>query len=138
MRENSQSKMKSLKFIQLLLLVCIFVQEVQLQILESIVSSTSANSCTVNFQGNTYVEGEVIIGAGIKRYKVEDCQIHRAYQGCGTALWFMVNAVCSRIANASRKTHQHRRFISEQLLTYSCCSHFCTIFEITRYCPMFE
>lgn len=96
-------------------------------------------NCTVNYNGQTYGEGEVF-GSLMKRHKIEHCQVQRAFQACGSALWYMVNLVCSRLERYSPLSgrQRRRRYSSEMLLTDSCCSQFCTLHEISRYCPILK
>jgi hypothetical protein len=101
-----------------------------------LVRSSSATTCVIQHNKRTYREGETI-KVGKKSYKVEDCQLQRAYQGCGSPLWFMITTVCAGVerqkAKDELKDHQ-RRFTPSPSLTDSCCENFCTISEMTRYC----
>jgi hypothetical protein len=98
----------------------------------------SSNSNCLFQHGNEILkEGEKTLVNG-KLYKVEECQLQRAYQTCGTHLWFMINIVCEAIdkqKNRHRHYSRNRRFAEEKLLSEACCDHACTINEMTRYCP---
>jgi hypothetical protein len=99
-------------------------------------SSLNTN-CTIQHGKRLLNEGEKISMNG-KLYKVEECNLQRAYQTCGTHLWFMINIVCEAIEVQKQKTEQAnrmRRFLQEKLLSEACCEHACTINEMTRYCP---
>lgn len=121
----------------LLLAVFLFQPSVQHQMSRSLPTN---ENCTVKHGKRLYREGEIIISEK-KFFKVEDCQVQRAYRACGTPLWYMIHIVCSGVErqkakNSGRK--QERRFTQELLLTESCCEHLCTISEMTRYCPLYE
>lgn len=107
--------------------------------------------CGVDHEERFYSEGEAVI-IGKKIYKVEDCQLQRAYQACGAPLWYMINVVCQSVEKQKSRTstlasmtsspstaagvkYRPRRFLRETLLTDSCCERPCTISEMTRYCP---
>ncbi|CAF0916561.1 unnamed protein product [Adineta steineri] len=99
-------------------------------------SSLNIN-CTVQHDTHSLTEDEKVTIRG-KLFKVEDCNLQRAYQACGTQLWFMLNIVCGAVESQKQgrkfKNH-HRRFAQEKLLSEACCQNTCTITEMTRYCP---
>jgi hypothetical protein len=102
-----------------------------------VLMSVSNSSCTVKYGRRLLNEGEKVIIQG-KFYKVEDCQLQRTYQTCGTHLWFMINIVCQAIELQKQKTGwqgRARRFVEQKLLTEACCENSCTVSEMTRYCP---
>ena len=72
-----------------------------------------------------------------KLYKVEDCELHRAYHACGTHILFIINIVCHALEQHKIVPHKNRlpRFSKQKLLTEACCQHLCTVSEMTRYCP---
>lgn len=93
-------------------------------------------TCTVNYEGQELHEGDSIDIKG-KLYKVEDCELHRAYHACGTHILFIINIVCQAVEQ-ERKTSTIKRFprfVKQKLLTEACCQSLCTISEMTRYCP---
>ena len=102
-----------------------------------VLSSSTNSNCSFQHGNQILKEGEKVLVNG-KLYKVEDCQLQRAYQTCGTHLWFMINIVCEAI-DKQKNRHRHysriRRFAEEKLLSDACCDHACTINEMTRYCP---
>jgi hypothetical protein len=98
---------------------------------------SSNSSCTTKHGEWLLSEGEKVTIQG-KFYKVEDCQLQRTYQTCGTHLWFMINIVCQAIELQKQKTGwqgRARRFVEQKLLTEACCENSCTVSEMTRYCP---
>ena len=98
----------------------------------------SAKNCTIRHAERTYHEGEKLL-IEQRLHKVEDCQLQRGYQTCGTHLWFMVNIVCQAIDQQKKKTTKvksyARRYVKQKLLSEACCEHVCTVSEMTRYCP---
>ena len=121
-------------FINVLLLAMIFVHQIDSQTTR--LPPVNSN-CTVTYNEQLYRETEAIL-IGKKLYKIEDCQIQRAYQACGTPLWFMMQVVCGSVEKQRKKQKnkiRFRRFTQEKLLTDSCCVHLCTIQEMSRYCP---
>ena len=116
--------------------------------------SVLPSKCMVEHEERFYREGEAVM-VGKKIYKVEDCQLQRAYQACGAPLWYMINVVCQNVEKQKSRTsalsasttttatpitaagvkYRFRRFLRETLLTDSCCERPCTISEMTRYCP---
>ena len=98
-------------------------------------SSKSTVSCSYNYGNQTIYEGETIKING-RLYKIEDCQLQRAFQTCRKHLWFMIHIVCSTV-EAKKKEHRCRirRALNKILLTEACCHNACTISEMTRYCP---
>ncbi|CAF3760910.1 unnamed protein product [Rotaria socialis] len=101
----------------------------------SISSSINVN-CTYNHDGRHLKEGESIEIKG-KLYKIEDCDLHRAYHACGTYLLQMVSIACEAVEQ--QKTNKvdkkrFRRFLQRKLLTDACCHTLCTVAEMTRYC----
>lgn len=102
-----------------------------------VLSPTASDTCKLEHGGKFLNEGEKIMVNG-KLYKVEECHLQRAYQTCGTHLWFMINIVCEAI-DVQKQKNKHfsrfRRFAQEKLLTDACCESSCTVAEMTRYCP---
>jgi hypothetical protein len=95
----------------------------------------SNNNCTVRYAQHVLHEGDQIT-LDQKIYRVEDCHIQRAYQTCGTHLWFMINIVCQAIEQHKYKINNRlRRFVQQKLLTEACCENSCTVTEMSRYCP---
>jgi len=93
--------------------------------------------CVFEHENHSYNEGDKLMSNG-KLYKVEGCQLQRAYQTCGTHLWFMINIVCGAIEaqkSKNKDSNRFRRFAQEKLLTEACCENSCSIAEMTRYCP---
>lgn len=79
-------------------------------------------------------EGE-IIKINKRFYKLEECQLQRAYQTCGKHLWFMVHIVCRTVQIGKKEqNHRFRRALNKFLLSEVCCHNVCTVSEITRYC----
>jgi hypothetical protein len=98
---------------------------------------SSNSSCTTKHGEWLLSEGEKVTIQG-KFYKVEDCQLQRTYQTCGTHLWFMINIVCEAVGPLrDRETIESRarRFVEQKLLSEACCENACTVTEMTRYCP---
>ncbi|CAF2589319.1 unnamed protein product [Rotaria sp. Silwood2] len=103
---------------------------------ENVVSMPNEN-CTVKYGRRLLKEGTEI-SINRKLYKVEDCQLQRAYQTCGPHLWHIINIVCDAIDQHKRKNQlssRIRRFAQEKLLSDACCLSSCTVAEMTRYCP---
>jgi hypothetical protein len=101
-----------------------------------LVPSVNEN-CVLEHDSRLLNEGEKVMVNG-KLYKVEDCHLQRAYQTCGTHLWFMINIVCQALDAQKSKNYNSnrvRRFAEEKLLTEACCENSCTVAEMTRYCP---
>ena len=100
--------------------------------------SAGSAECTLKHGNRLLKEGDKITVSD-KLYKVEECQLQRAYQTCGTHLWFMINIVCEAIDKQKPRTSAiripSRRFAEEKLLSDACCDHACTVNEMTRYCP---
>ena len=102
-----------------------------------ILLSNSNTNCTVRYGTGVFHEGEKLTIRG-KLHKVEECIFQRAYQTCGTHLWFMLNIVCQAIEKQkgnNRFSSRLRRFAEEKLLTEACCENSCTVAEMSRYCP---
>ena len=100
-------------------------------------SSSINNTCTFKYGRHSLKEGGQI-SIRSKLYKVEECQLQRAYQACGANLWFMIDIVCEAIElNEETKILRRnvRRFTQQKLLTEACCFTACTIAEMSRYCP---
>lgn len=95
---------------------------------------STSGECSLKHGFRSLKEGEKITIQD-KLYKVEDCQLQRAYQTCGTHLWFMINIVCEAIDKQKPRKQRKRRFVEEKLLSDACCDHACTVNEMTRYCP---
>ncbi len=112
-----------------------------LVLLAQIVWSTSVvtslkGTCPVEYGGEKLQEGDIINIKG-KLYKVEDCELHRAYHACGTHILIMINIVCQAVEQEKKIAVNKRfpRFVKQKLLTEACCQSLCTISEMTRYCP---
>jgi hypothetical protein len=102
----------------------------------TVLSSVNVN-CTIDYDGRLLKEGESVEIGG-KIYKMEDCDLHRAYHACGTYLLQMVSIACGVVEEKNQKnlnTNRFRRFIRRKLLTEACCETLCTVAEMTRYCP---
>jgi hypothetical protein len=102
-----------------------------------ILLSNSNTKCTTRYGTRVFNEGEKLMIKG-KLHKVEECIFQRAYQTCGTHLWFILNIVCNAIEaqkGKNRFSTRLRRFAEEKLLTEACCENSCTVAEMTRYCP---
>ncbi|CAF3296269.1 unnamed protein product, partial [Rotaria sp. Silwood2] len=99
------------------------------------VSSMKGN-CTIEYDEGELHEGDTIEVYG-KFYKVEDCELHRAYHACGTHVLFLINIVCQALEQKQIDLNQKRfsRFVKHKLLTEACCQSVCTVSEMTRYCP---
>ena len=102
--------------------------------------STVANkTCTVKYGKRILAEDEVIT-VNTKLYKVENCQLHRAFHFCGTHLWYMLNIVCEAVEPHIKEEDPFaarvRRFTRQKLLSEACCLSICTVHEMTRYCPL--
>lgn len=97
---------------------------------------SSKSNCTVEHNGQQLNEGDSVDIQG-KLYKVEDCDLHRAYHACGTHVLFIINIVCRALEKHKMNPNKHRfsRFVKQKLLTEACCQSLCTISEMTRYCP---
>lgn len=101
------------------------------------ISSIPDRSCTLKYGKRLLKEGNEISING-KLYKVEDCNLQRAFQACSTHLWFMLNIVCERVKSQKHKHRYNdliRRFTQEKLLSEACCENSCTVTEMSRYCP---
>lgn len=93
--------------------------------------------CTVRHGKRLLREGSQI-AINKKLFKVENCQLQRAYQTCGPHLWYIVNIVCQAIDSQNgrySRVSRKRRFAEEKLLSDACCQTSCTVTEMTRYCP---
>lgn len=109
---------------------------------EQTISSSLKTNCTLYHNNEILHEGDSIM-IGTKLFKVEGCQLQRAYHACGTHLWAVINIVCGAIEvhKGKSKNYRHssnrrfRRFTRENLLIEACCLTTCTINEMTRYCP---
>ena len=104
---------------------------------KAIIRSSDTPCGGVEHGGRFFQEGEDVT-INRKLYKVEDCRLQRAYQACGTHLWFMLNIVCEAVQAQKSKTNRaslYRRFTQEELFSDACCLKICTIAEMTRYCP---
>ncbi len=98
---------------------------------------SSNTTCEVNHGGRVFKEGDDVT-INRKLFKVEDCRLQRAYQACGTHLWFMLNIVCEAVQAQKSKNDpasRFRRFAQEELYSEACCLKICTVTEMTRYCP---
>ncbi|CAF1008662.1 unnamed protein product [Didymodactylos carnosus] len=109
--------------------------------------------CTIEYNDQMLKEDE-IIDINSKFYKVEECQLSRAYHACGPNIFHMLKIVCSIAEQFIKKrtpsTNDHRNDRSSsslgllasntrpKLITESCCQNLCTIPEMTRYCPRHE
>jgi hypothetical protein len=134
------------KFIFILFIITIMFFPVFLLILLVITHQSNAGrillptlnvNCTLKYGHRLLNEGERVTIKG-KLHKVEECNLQRAYQTCGTHLWFMLNIVCEAIEvqkGRNRLPSRFRRFAEEKLLTEACCDSSCTVAEMTRYCP---
>lgn len=101
---------------------------------ESSNSSVNVN-CTVKHKDRDLKEGEEIT-IDHRLYRVEECRLQRAYQTCGTHLWFVLNIVCQAIEQQKTKVNNRfRRFVRQKLLSEACCENPCTVAEMSRYCP---
>ncbi|CAF3713803.1 unnamed protein product [Rotaria socialis] len=100
--------------------------------------SPSANdNCTVTYGKRLLQEGNQV-SINRKLYKVEYCQLQRAYQACGPHLWYIISIVCEAIDLPNGKANamaRIRKFTEEKLLSDACCITACTISEMSRYCP---
>ena len=102
----------------------------------TILSSINVN-CTMDYDGRRLKEGESVEIKG-KLYKMEDCNLHRAYHACGSNLLQMVSIACEVVERQKQtdlNKKRFRRFIQRKLLTEACCQTLCTVAEMTRYCP---
>jgi hypothetical protein len=100
-------------------------------------SSSSNETCTVKYGKRLLNEGEEIL-INRKLYIVEDCHLQRAYQACGSHLWYMIDIVCEALDLHGKndiRRDRIRRFTQIKLLSEACCLTACTIVEMTRYCP---
>lgn len=103
---------------------------------ERLVSSTK-ESCNREHNGQKLQEGDIVEKNG-KLYKFEDCELHRAYHVCGTHIIPMISIVCQALYKekaASPTGKRYSRFVRQKLLTEACCQSFCTVSEMSRYCP---
>jgi hypothetical protein len=100
------------------------------------ISLSPSNNCSVKYGENLLKDGEVI-AIKLKLYKVEDCQLQRAYHVCGPYLWFMIDIVCKALElddGAKRFKKYVRRFTQQKLLSEACCLTACTISEMALFC----
>ncbi len=97
---------------------------------------TKEHGCIIEHDGQKLNEGDSIDITG-KFYKVEDCQLQRAYHACGTDIIYIINLVCQAIEQQNIIPSKKRisRFVQQKLLTEACCQNLCTVSEMTRYCP---
>ena len=102
---------------------------------KTIIPSPKQN-CTLQHYGQQLKEGDVVDVRG-KLYKVEECELHRAYHACGTHILFIINIVCQAVEKQKMNPTKQRfsRFVKQKLLTEACCQSLCTVSEMTRYCP---
>lgn len=122
-----------------------FVRTLRIQ---SMFPSFCSGQCTVelNEQANSdtemLTEGE-IVKVKDKWYKVEDCQLNRAYMmPCGSKLFRqMRELVCSLITQHEKKKIVKRQLTEEELINtidrsyYGvCCRSACTIAELVQHC----
>jgi hypothetical protein len=97
--------------------------------------SSSKKNCVLRHDDSLLKEGDEV-AIITKLYKVENCQLQRAYQACGAQLWVAVNIVCEGIDEQKHKyTNRFRRFSQEKLLIESCCLRTCTVHEMAQFCP---
>ncbi|CAF1043547.1 unnamed protein product [Adineta ricciae] len=118
----------------LLMTLLVFNQNIWSQ---AVASSSIVRNCTINHDGTLLKEGESVEIRG-KLYKMEDCDLHRAYHACGTYLLQMVSIACEVVRPQKSKrpsSKRFRRFSRRKLLTEACCETLCTVAEMTRYCP---
>lgn len=103
---------------------------------KTVIPSSSKQNCTVQHSGQQLNEGDVVDVRG-KLYKVEECELHRAYHACGTHILFIINIVCQAVEKQKMNPAKQRfsRFVKQKLLTEACCQSLCTVSEMTRYCP---
>ncbi|CAF0903545.1 unnamed protein product [Adineta ricciae] len=104
---------------------------------QAVSSPSMVRNCTINHDGTLLKEGESVEIRG-KLYKMEDCDLHRAYHACGTYLLQMVSIACEVVGSQKSKRpsrKRFRRFSRRKLLTEACCETLCTVGEMTRYCP---
>ncbi|CAF1655477.1 unnamed protein product [Rotaria magnacalcarata] len=100
-------------------------------------SPSTDGNCTIKFGKRLLREGDEI-SINRKLYKVEDCQLKRAYQTCGPHLWYAISIVCKGIDLPEGKSNamaRIRKFTEEKLLSDACCLTACTVSEMSRYCP---
>ncbi|CAF1046199.1 unnamed protein product [Rotaria magnacalcarata] len=100
-------------------------------------SPSTNDNCTVPYGKRLLREGDEI-SINRKLYKVEGCQLQRAYQTCGPHLWYIISVVCKAIDLPKGKSNamaRIRKFTEEKLLSDACCLATCTISEMSRYCP---
>ncbi|CAF3583508.1 unnamed protein product [Adineta steineri] len=102
------------------------------------VLSSANDDCIVKYGRRLLQEGQTIEIKG-KLYKVEDCELHRAYHACGTSLLQMVSIACDAIQNQKYKTPSKRvrKHLRQKLLTEACCETVCTVAEMALYCPSY-
>lgn len=121
-----------------------FVNKILFVILSLLIQNTwcktdvlsSKENCSVEHNGQKLTEGDVI-DVQRKLYKVEDCELHRAFHACGTDILYIINIVCQAVEQHKITSSKQRytRFVKQKLLTEACCQSFCTVSEMTRYCP---
>ncbi|CAF0939974.1 unnamed protein product [Rotaria sordida] len=97
---------------------------------------SSKGACNLKHKGEELHEGQTIEQSG-KFFKVEGCELHRAYHACGTQVLFIINIVCQALDQQRINPMKQRfsRFVKQKLLTEACCQSVCTVSEMTRYCP---
>lgn len=139
----------------LVISICFGTNFVQTKSNHSISNSTLEQvNCTKQIDGQSIVNGQSIELNG-KIYKMEDCQLDRAYHACGKHLLTILSIVCEVIqhdrrsdsstfkqihsmttsTSTSKIRQRFKRFSRRKLLTEACCLNLCTIQEMTRYCP---
>lgn len=128
--------MMTMSFVGFLLIAIVIANETDG---DAIISRSLTSNCPVKHGAKLLNEGEKVIIRG-KLYKVENCQLQRAYQACGPNLWHAIHLVCEAIHQQSKAKKsivgkRNRRFAKQELLTEACCENYCTVHEMTRYCP---
>ncbi|UJR10892.1 hypothetical protein I4U23_015080 [Adineta vaga] len=100
------------------------------------VISASNETCYFEHNGEKLQEGDIVDIKG-KLYKFEDCELHRAYHVCGTHIITIINIVCQALYKEKSFStgKRYSRFVRQKLLTEACCQSFCTVSEMSRYCP---
>lgn len=123
-------------FLTSVVFLILFIVNQSTAINEQIISSLNKN-CTLKYNNEILNEGDSVMII-TKLFKVESCQLQRAYHACGPHLWGVINIVCEAI-ELNRKNSKHhnrlRRFTREKLLIEACCLTTCTINEMARFCP---
>ncbi|CAF1445321.1 unnamed protein product [Rotaria magnacalcarata] len=95
------------------------------------------NSCTLQHGTSILKEDSKVVVDG-KVFKVENCELQRAYQTCGPNLWNVINIVCDAIRRETIKgktVHRLRRSSKPKLITEACCENYCTVLEMAHFCP---